>query len=566
LSKRISIITLVLIVILSGCNSKTEKIETKNPQAKNTKVVSAEAATPKEILACGKDDPQDQQNKLPQDAGQDPFSHMAREGTINFGAEVFQYRFVEDIAFQQTAQTLISVSETFNLFHNYGGVLTLYNNETKQKQVIDNNINQAILTPDEEFVIYTKNAIFNETFYYMDTKVGEKKEFFTFENKERMKVSKLAYKDGMIYFSYNEDGSNETVVKTAAIPAYASDFSEAEKNLTVSQASDKLLSGKDNILYFNPVKSTIETVSTSVASHPMAQIQSEKVQELLNFDAINDGQFTITLKNENDERVILTTGKKIKCYEAAMKTLYLDEDYLLVNDNLSLYLYDVKKNESSLIKSDIVDFHVASNRVVIETNDGEYLELSKADGNEDKDDQKKESAETGQTNTTENSEKTESPSEETTNKIKSATSITLDNIPDYSSQGNIYHVQKKGSSQVTLEHPTWEYQIDMDARDFETFILEETEQDGISSTGFYYLGADIKAFVFSIDNYALFAWDEYEDYGYEVLGRSDVRVMSYTAASENPFPPGSKESDEYLKFVEKVSEYIKTFRAVKPKQ
>ncbi|MBG9551271.1 hypothetical protein [Cytobacillus firmus] len=82
------------------------------------------------------------------------------------------------------------------------------------------------------------------------------------------------------------------------------------------------------------------------------------------------------MKTKQDESVIITPSKKVKCYEAAMKTTLFDENYLLINDNLSLYLFDLANNESSLIKSDITDYFVIKNRIIIQTNNGEFLELS----------------------------------------------------------------------------------------------------------------------------------------------------------------------------------------------
>ena len=109
-----------------------------------------------------------------------------------------------------------------------------------------------------------------------------------------------------------------------------------------------------------------------------------------------------------------------------------------------------------------------------------------------------------------------------------------------------------------------EYQIELDYEVYDKLIIEENEQNNIVSTGFYYEAQGMQAFIFSIDNYARTEWDELAAaVPYDVLGETPIRVLSYWQAQENPFPPSSKESEEFLRLVEKVPTYVETFKFVK---
>ena len=155
-----------------------------------------------EILSCKKDDPENQENRLPTDTGfEDQFNDLKQnEGNITIGSEKFTFKYLENIAYEHTAATLIDASDNIYLFHNHNNVLSFYDNRTKEKRVIDEHINQAMITPDEEYIIYTKNAFDREAFYYVDTEIGQRKEFYIFAHDKRMRISDLAYSNGAVYF------------------------------------------------------------------------------------------------------------------------------------------------------------------------------------------------------------------------------------------------------------------------------------------------------------------------------------------------------------------------------
>ena len=260
-----------------------------------------------------------------------------------------------------------------------------------------------------------------------------------------------------------------------------------------------------------------------------------------------------------------------------MKTALFDDNYLLVNDNLSLYLLDLRNNESSLIKPGISDFFVVKNRIIIQTDNGEFLELSNEQ--DDTKEQNTEQQDIKQSNNSEDNTEVLNSEEQTAkepkkekkpkaekadNNNKLADSITEDDIEDFASEGDIYRVQQKGKSTVILQHKYLGYQIELDSDVFSKLIIEEHEQNNIISAGFYYEAQGIQAFIFSIDNYTRTEWDELAAaVPYDILGETPVRVLSYWKAQENPFPPSSKESEEFLRLVEKAPSYVETFKFVK---
>lgn len=397
LVKRTLILLLAILIIFTGCSNNNETVDsTKDSSAeaqqakrieakgenKAQEVVNNEqpekSSKPEEILTCKKDDPENQENKLPQDTGFiDPFNNVKlEEGNVTIGNENFNFKFIKEANYENTAATLIGSSENYLLFHNYNGVLSYYDKKIPKKFVIDEHINIASISPDERYIIYTKNAIKKEAFYYLDLETFEKNEFDIYLHDNHMEAIDMAIKDGLVYFIVKETDSGKTSIHYTALPSYVDNYSKTERNSSIDINADKLFLFNNDVFAFNKDKDSFEKIIPNNPTESFIKITSEDVTELFGFDYADDSNWVIGVKTKQDESVIITPSEKVKCYEAAMKTTLFDDNFLLINDNLSLYLFDLTNNESSLIKSDITDYFVIKNRIIIQTNNGEFLELS----------------------------------------------------------------------------------------------------------------------------------------------------------------------------------------------
>ena len=144
----------------------------------------------------------------------------------------------------------------------------------------------------------------------------------------------------------------------ATLPSYTDSFTKAEREAAIPNASDKLLQSKNGVYFYNQNNNSLDIPLLNGTPASLIEVRGEDLKEPFSFDYFDKNKWVLGAKNEHDEPVILTPSKKVNCYEAAMKTTLFDDNYLLVNDNLSLYLLDLRNNESSLIKSGISDFFV----------------------------------------------------------------------------------------------------------------------------------------------------------------------------------------------------------------
>ena len=245
---------------------------------------------------------------MPNDTGfEDPFTGMKKgEGNVTIGSEKFTFKYLENIAYKHTAATLIDVSDNIYLFHNHNNVLSFYDNRTKEKRVIDEHINQAKITPDGEYIIYTKNAIDREAFYYVDTEIGQRKEFHIFAHDKRMEISNLAYRDGVVYFSFKEEGSDKSTIKMATLPSYTDSFTKAERDAVISNESNKLFQSKKGAYFYNQNNNSLDIPLLNGTSTSLIEIRGNDIKELLTFDYVNKNKWALGITNEHDESVILT--------------------------------------------------------------------------------------------------------------------------------------------------------------------------------------------------------------------------------------------------------------------
>ncbi|PGK51242.1 hypothetical protein CN918_25980 [Priestia megaterium] len=115
--------------------------------------------------------------------------------------------------------------------------------------------------------------------------------------------------------------------------------------------------------------------------------------------------------------------------------------------------------------------------------------------------------------------------------------------------------------EVELKHDGLRYTINMPEADLNDLAVKETRENYTVSTGFYYKATDgTEAMVFAITNYPVREWDKIDGSTDDVvIGKTPIRVLTYTLASDNPFTPDSEDSKKYLAYVEKVPQYVKKF-------
>lgn len=315
-----------------------------------------------------------------QDGDKDPFKSIKdEEGDLSVDKLNLSFTYLKNVSYKRTAATLIDTSKNYLLFNNYTDVLSFYSKKDGGKHVIDNFTNQAVISPDEEFILYSKNALDEETFYYLDTTTYQVSQFGKYQdpNGDRIKVIDMKYKDGLIYYLLKNATNNTTSVHYIALPAYQDQYSKATRDSVLSVNADKLFAFNNNIYVFNKDTKTLERIILNNTSTPVMEVASESIKEMKSVDYYDDKRWAFALVNDQDQSVILTPQGKITDFKGIMSAKWYDKNYLLVNDNLSLYLYNVKTGKKSVVKTDISYVFSNLTTFTIQTNDGEFLQLKK---------------------------------------------------------------------------------------------------------------------------------------------------------------------------------------------
>ncbi|PGK51557.1 hypothetical protein CN918_27585 [Priestia megaterium] len=311
-----------------------------------------------------------------QDEDLDPFKDInTSTGNLDINDLNFNFQFLKGATYENTAANLIGATDNILLFNNYTNVLTFYGIENQKKYVVDNHINQAIVTPDEEYIIYTKNAVTEEQFYYVDLTIGEKKQFETYKSSTQMKTIDMKYKDGLVYFLVEDYKTKKTSVHFVGLPGYLSKSTAFERRSVVPINADKLYNINNNVYAFNKDTNELVKIKPNNPTETLLEITSQKVSKILSIDYISNDKWAIALVNDKDERVIITPTGTIKTFEGLMGVKWFDKNHLIVNDNLSLYLYNLKTKKKAVIKSAITSFFSTSNSMYIQTNEGDVLSM-----------------------------------------------------------------------------------------------------------------------------------------------------------------------------------------------
>jgi len=313
-----------------------------------------------------------------QDSDLDPFNKVTtNSGNLGINDLKFNFQFLNQAKYEKTAATLIGATDNLVLFNNYTNVLTFYSIQTQTKYVADNHINQAIITPGEEYIIYTKNAVNEEQFYYIDLSIGEKKQFETYKSKDQMKTIDMKYKDGLVYFLVEDYKTKKTSVHFVSLPGYSSNTTAYERKSVIPIDSDKLYNIDNAVYAFNKDTNELVKIVPNNPTETLLEITSQKVSKILSIDYISEDKWVIALVNNDNERVLLTPSGTIKTFKNVMSAKWFDENHLIVNDNLSLYLYNLKTKKKGVIKTDISSFFSSSQNMYIQTNNGDILSMYK---------------------------------------------------------------------------------------------------------------------------------------------------------------------------------------------
>lgn len=171
-----------------------------------------------------------------------------------------------------------------------------------------------------------------------------------------------------------------------------------------------------------------------------------------------------------------------------------------------------------------------------------------------------------------NGAETDKPAQETLVKEGEETVIEIqEKLPNIDellqARKKLYDITEKdiasGEQTELLQHKDLNYELQIPKKDVDGLLVIETEEDGVTSTGFYYVTKDTKALVFSMNNYPNYVWDDYKDaVNDKVLGKTPIRVMTYDIASDIPFKPNTEEYKKYMYYLKKVPQYVKTFKFI----
>lgn len=313
-----------------------------------------------------------------QDIDEDPFNEITEEtGKLTIGNLPLSFTYLNGTSYENTGASLIDASENHLLYHSYNDVLTFYDGIEKKRYTLDKFFNKALITPDEQYIIYTKNAFNKEAFYYLDLKSLEQREFDIYQHDSRMKIIDMRYHDGLIYFIVQEADTNKTSVHFTALPSTLDDYTAVQRNSVIDINTNELYQFEHGIYAFNKQTSAVEQIIPANPTVPLIKIDSHKVKTIRSVDFYDKKTWVVSIQNDKDEFVLLTPTQTITTYEGLMSAHWFDEKHLVVNDNLSLYLYNLETNENHVAKAGISYVFPTRNDLTIQTNDGSLLKLKK---------------------------------------------------------------------------------------------------------------------------------------------------------------------------------------------
>lgn len=362
----IAMVLIIVGILVATLQSKNEeKVDEKETSKQEEKITEFEEEVEKHT-------------EYVQDYERDPFNNIDDTlGAIEINGLDFNFEYINGATYENTAATLIDSTENYLLFNNYNNVLTYYDKKTKEKFVIDEHISDATITTDENFIVYSKNVFDSEAFYYLDLETLQTKEFNIYYHGSRMKVLDMKVKDGLVYFIVQDDATNKTSVHFTVLPAYMTKHTERERNSVVNIDTEKLYVANNQVLAYNKATHSLDKIMPLNEPEPMIIVDSETIQKLRSIDYYDKDKWAIAITNDKNEHLIITPNGKINEFEGLMGAYWFDKEHLVVVDNLSLYLHNLKTGKTDVMKAGISYVFPTLDSLNIQTNDGDILALKK---------------------------------------------------------------------------------------------------------------------------------------------------------------------------------------------
>lgn len=312
-----------------------------------------------------------------QDGDKDPFNSATEKvGELKSGTLPFNYEYITGATYDHTGATLIDSSSKYLLFRNLNDVLSFYSIENRKKNVIDELINQAVVSQDNKYIIYSKNAFFTESFYAFDTSSNETMSLGEYTHPSRMKAIDMKYANGLVYYLVREADTGKTFVKFVGIPG-ANTLTSADKNAKVNISTDKLFQTKDIVFAYNNATKDVEVIFPNNSGKTLIDLKKQNVKEIKSIQYIDETNWVVSFVNSNNEFVLFTPKGENKEFKGLMEAYWIDESHLVVNDNLTLYTYNPETNKKDVLKADVSDLVYQFGFMTLQTRSSELIVIQK---------------------------------------------------------------------------------------------------------------------------------------------------------------------------------------------
>ena len=313
-----------------------------------------------------------------QDESQDPFKNAPKsEGDVKVGDDSFSYRYINNGTYKNAGATLIDASSNYFIFRTLNDVLSMYNAEADKKNVLDEAINQAVITSDNQYIIYSKNLVFQEAFYAFDTSSLETISLGQYEHPSRMSAVDIKYMNGLVYYLVRETETGKTFVKFVGVPTKENTYSGADRDAKVNISTDKLFSNKDTVFAYNKATKNVEVILPNNSGKTLISLKNEKIKDIKTIQYIDDKYWAVSFIDDKNNFVLLTPKGKVTEFTGLMAAYWIDEHSLIVNDNLTLYTYNIDTKKKHVLKTDIAELNYQTKFLSVITRDGDFIVLTK---------------------------------------------------------------------------------------------------------------------------------------------------------------------------------------------
>ena len=278
---------------------------------------------------------------------------------------------------KEASPHLVDATDRYALVSTYGGYLHVYDIKGKNREVIDRQIEQSLITPDNQFVIYYTEQILNQ---------GEIK-LYDITTKGNSTVLKLEYGEKLTHLDYNEGvvlysthpayQEDKIASKSFVISNYIDKYPPSAQKTTLGEGVTAFAAYQNQIYMYMPNKKSIDRVQLGLGTTVFKDLSKEPIETINKMEFNTDGQwFALYDSTSKTHNAILLNGTTLTGFSDIQDAAWY-QNQLLIIDDYNLYVYDEKTKTKTLLKTFVSEIQVFGDSIVYREGDGSFYQITK---------------------------------------------------------------------------------------------------------------------------------------------------------------------------------------------